>query len=129
MTDILVALLISLLAGMGVGGGGLLVLYMTLVEGIAQREAQGINLIFFLSASLPAFLFNIRKRKLNAKRLLLLSSFGALFSWLGAAAACGCNPSLLRKAFGVFSATTGLISLFSGGKKRGGEKEKLPNRG
>ena len=40
--------LIAVLSGLGVGSGGLLVIYLTLVEKVPQLTAQGTNLIFFI---------------------------------------------------------------------------------
>ena len=49
--DTVVAFFASALAAMGVGGGGLLVIYLTLVRATEQISAQGINLFFFLFSS------------------------------------------------------------------------------
>ena len=38
----------AVLASMGMGGGSILILYLTLIAGVPQREAQGVNLLFFL---------------------------------------------------------------------------------
>ena len=38
----------AVLASMGMGGGSILILYLTLMAGVPQREAQGMNLLFFL---------------------------------------------------------------------------------
>ena len=38
----------ALLAGMGVGGGGLLVLYLVFIKDMGQTMAQGLNLVFFI---------------------------------------------------------------------------------
>lgn len=38
--DVIVSFLASALAGTGVGGGGLLVIYLTLARGLEQLEAQ-----------------------------------------------------------------------------------------
>ena len=38
----------AVLASLGMGGGSILILYLTLMAGVPQREAQGMNLLFFL---------------------------------------------------------------------------------
>ena len=45
--DILVSFLIATLSGLGIGSGGLLVIYLTLLDGMPQLRAQGVNLVFF----------------------------------------------------------------------------------
>ena len=49
--DILAGILIGTLTGMGIGGGGLLVIYLTAVRGMPQLSAQGCNLLFFIFAA------------------------------------------------------------------------------
>ena len=63
MTDFIAGLLCAVLAAMGVGGGGLLVIYLTLVKELPQLYAQGINLLFFLPSALVSLLFKIKLLK------------------------------------------------------------------
>ena len=49
--DILATLLVATLSGMGLGSGGLMVIYLTLIRHVSQLPAQGFNLLFFLFAS------------------------------------------------------------------------------
>ena len=44
----------GVLSGFGVGGGTLLLVYMTVFAGLDQHLAQGINLLYFLPAGLMA---------------------------------------------------------------------------
>ena len=44
----------GVLSGFGVGGGTLLLVYMTAFAGVDQHLAQGINLLYFLPAGLMA---------------------------------------------------------------------------
>ena len=46
-----VGAILGFLSGLGVGGGSLLILWLTAVLGTEQRAAQGINLLFFLPAA------------------------------------------------------------------------------
>ena len=49
--------LTGVLSGFGVGGGTLLLIYLTTFAGMEQSQAQGINLLYFLpsaAAALPA---------------------------------------------------------------------------
>ena len=51
--NILIAVLIAALSGMGVGGGGLLVIWLVLTAGMPAPTAQGINLLFSSYPHLP----------------------------------------------------------------------------
>ena len=51
LLDILAGTAVAVLSGMGVGSGGLLVVYLTLAAGMQQAPAQALNLFFFLFAA------------------------------------------------------------------------------
>ena len=119
MTDWLIAALAGtvtgVLSGFGVGGGSLLLIYMTSFAGVPQTLAQGINLIYFLptaAASLPAHF----KNGYVVKRALLPAvCAGLVCSALTAWAATALDVGLLRKCFGGFLAVIGLRELFRKG--------------
>lgn len=110
--DMVASFLISVLAGMGVGGGGLLVIYLSLVRNNDQLAAQGINLLFFVCASLSALVVNIKKRSLKLMPILMLSVSGALFAIIGSFMASMIDVSLLRKLFGGLLIISGGASFF-----------------
>ena len=58
--DIVMCFLLSAVAGTGVGGGGLFLVYMTGPMGIAQLPAQALNLFYFLASCVPATLTRFR---------------------------------------------------------------------
>lgn len=114
--DLLAGAIIGALSGMGVGGAGLLVIYLTVLRGMGQTDAQGINLYFFLFASTAAMFIHVRKRKIDYKTVLLILAGGIPAAYFGCILASAVSPLLLRKVFGGMLAVTGVISLFS--KKR-----------
>ena len=65
MLNIIVGFMVAMLMGMGVGGGGLFVIFLTLCLNFGQINAQGTNLMFFIIAILSSFFIHIRKRSLN----------------------------------------------------------------
>jgi len=54
LIPLLVGAATGVLSGFGVGGGTLLLVYMTTLAGLDQHLAQGINLLYFLPAGLTA---------------------------------------------------------------------------
>ena len=101
----------GVLSGFGVGGGSLLLIYMTSFAGLAQNAAQGINLLYFLptaAASLPAHF----KNGYVEKRVLLPAvCAGLVCSALTAWAATALDVDILRKCFGGFLIVIGLREL------------------
>ena len=49
--DVIASFIIALLSGMGIGSGGLFVIYLTFMTNADQLSAQGANLLFFLFSS------------------------------------------------------------------------------
>lgn len=54
-------ILSGLLGAMGLGGGGILIIYLSIFTSIPQAQAQGINLLFFLPTAVLALIVYQRK--------------------------------------------------------------------
>lgn len=115
MLDVLAAFFTAALSGMGVGGGGLLLLYLTLFRDVAQWEAQLTNLCFFLAASTASLVIHVMRRKISPSVVILLATGGVAGAFLGSFIAKNTDESMLRIILGVFLAASGVLSLF--GKK------------
>ena len=114
-----VGLLLGFLSGLGVGGGSLLILWLTAALSMEQRMAQGINLLFFLPAAICACLFHMKKKRLPWKTVLPAALAGSVTAALCAFLAGRMETALLRKLFGVLLLFTGLSELFRKPKKSG----------
>ena len=108
----------GVLSGFGVGGGTLLLVYLTAVAGVDQHLAQGINLLYFLPAGLLALPAHVRNGYVEKKALLPCISAGLLCAALCAWAATGLEADLLRKLFGGFLILVGLSEVFLKGLKK-----------
>ncbi len=102
---------IALLSGLGVGSAGIPVLYLTMIEGLPQLTAQGINLFFFLLASAAALAVHVRNTPLLYKCLFLMIPLGLLGSYLGTMLAERVPQALLRTLFGAFLIVSGTLGL------------------
>lgn len=105
--------LVAMLAGMGVGSGGLFIVYLTMVSGMAQLEAQGLNLHFFIFATAAALLLHAKTHPLPLGRLAYVCGVGSIGCALGAILAQNMNGGLLRTVFAVVLIAAGLISFFA----------------
>ena len=111
MLDVVISLAIGILAGLGVGSGGLLVVYLTSFDGMEQRAAQGMNLAFFVFALGAAVLVHLRRRDLSLPILAVIISVGGVGAVLGALTAGWVDTDLLRIALGVLLLIMGGTSL------------------
>ena len=110
----------GVLSGFGVGGGTLLLVYMTLVAGEEQTLAQGINLLYFLPAALLALPAHRKNGYIERKALLPAISAGLVCAGAAAWAATAVDVGLLRRCFGVFLVFVGLWEWM--GKEKGADR-------
>ena len=105
----------GVLSGFGIGGGTILLVYMTAFAGLDQRLAQGINLLYFIPAALLALPNHIKNGYIEKQILIPAISAGLLCAALAAWIATGLEVSLLRKLFGVFLILIGVREFFRKG--------------
>ena len=112
--------LIAALSGMGVGGGGLFVVFLALFTQMDQLTIQGINLLFFLFSSGSAVCVHLTKRQIFGSAVITMALFGILGAVAGSLLGNLIPASLLRKLFGVMLTVSGILSLKSSinGKER-----------
>ena len=118
----------AVLASMGMGGGSILILYLTLVAGVAQREAQGINLLFFLPIGAVSLWLHLRQNRVDKQAVRQFLPTGLLGAALGTAAALWLDQDLLRRGFAVFLLCIGLRQLFPGKKSPPPHEKKIPGQ-
>ena len=114
----LAGLLSGLLGAMGMGGGGVLIIYLTLVAGMEQRAAQGVNLLLFIPCAIVALIIYLKKHLIKWRTALLAAGFGLLGALLGTWLSGTLDISLLKKIFGGMLAIVGIIELFGNSEKK-----------
>lgn len=102
----------GVLSGFGVGGGTLLLLYLTAFAGMEQQLAQGINLLYFLPAAAAALPAHFKNGYVDRAAALPAILAGLASAGLCAWAASGLDTDLLRRCFGGFLVVIGLRELF-----------------
>lgn len=114
---LMISTILGFLSGLGIGGGSLLILWLTVVLDMDPATARTINLLFFIPSAVIACFFRRCRGTLRFRPLLpaILSGCTAalLFSFLSAAL----NVTLLKKLFGILLIFTGLHQLFQKQKK------------
>ncbi len=111
MVNFLVGGALGFLSGLGVGGGSLLLLWLTLAANVPQETARVMNLMFFLPCALIATIFRWKQSRPNwtiALPAILAGLTGAVMgNYLGPMLDTG----LLKKAFGVLFIVCGIREL------------------
>ena len=124
---LLVGTITGILSGFGVGGGSLLLIYLTAFAGISQHQAQAINLLYFLPAALTSLPSHIKNGYVDKRTLFPAILAGLFLSGLTAWLSTGLDMTLLRKLFGGFLLCIGISELLRKEPKKDyskGEKAK-----
>ena len=106
-----VGTVLGFLAGLGVGGGSLLMLWLTLVLGLPHNIARSINLLFFIPTALISSLFRKKQGDLHFKNLLPAMVSATLAAAAGSLAAGYLNVSSIKKVFGALLIFAGIREL------------------
>ena len=110
--SILVGCILGALAGLGIGGGTLLILWLTLVLDMDSGTARAINLMFFIAAAGSVSLVRLRKKTVPWKQLLPAIISGCLAAFLFSIIGQTIHTHILKKLFGGLLIITGLRELF-----------------
>ncbi len=114
---LLVSTLLGLLSGLGIGGGSLLVLWLTWAADMPPETARSINLLFFLPAAIIACCFRFRQGNLKLKPLLPAIAAGCAAAAICAMLGARLDTRLLKKLFGGLLVAAGIRELFYRPKK------------
>lgn len=117
LLNFLIGIATGIVSGFGIGGGSLLVLYLTAVNNIPQRTAGGINLLYFIGCAPFALIGHAKNKRIEWRTAL----------WCGLAAVAiavpvgilfrEINANLLRRLFGVLLLYIGIKELRSNKEK------------
>ena len=109
---LLAGLITGVISGFGVGGGTILMVYLTALAGVAQRTAQGINLLYFLPTAAAALILHAKNHYVEWKAVIPAVLCGCVTAGLLSFVALNMDLGLLKKLFGGFLIVTGLSELF-----------------
>ncbi len=121
MLSWIVGALLGFFSGLGVGGGSLLILWLTLVLETDPRTAGQINLLYFVPCALASSAIRSKRAKFPWKLILPAAAAGCagaiLGIWLGNTA----ETELLKKLFGVLLLAAGIRELLCRPKQKQGK--------
>ena len=116
----LVGAVLGFLAGLGIGGGSLLMLWLTAVVSLDYLTARSINLLFFLPCACISTFLRRKSGQLELKNLLPSILFGCIAAAFTSFLSYRLELTLIKKFFGGLLVATGLRELFYKEKKPGG---------
>lgn len=108
----LISFAIAVLAGLGIGSGGLYLVYLDIFTDTPQKEAQGLNLAFFVFALLLSVVFHLLRGTYQSRRFLASLPLTVLGAVTGSLLAGAVAPERLRAGLGLLFLLSGLYTLF-----------------
>ena len=124
LTGAFTAALIALLSGLGIGSGGLLVIWLTMIGGIDAETARGLNLLFFVFSASAALIVHLLKGRVRLRLVLFLSLVACIGTLLGTYIGSLIDPLLLKRIFGGMLVISGAYTLIGSLKNKRKPTEK-----
>lgn len=114
---LLAGLFSGIIGGMGLGGGAVLIIYLTVFRDMGQLKSQGINLLFFIPIALLAVSIYAYKKQIKWKIVLPIATGGIIGAIGGIYLTDFLGGSLTGKLFGGFLILLGIKEIFFKSKK------------
>ncbi len=109
---LLAGLLSGIIGAMGMGGGAVLIIYLSVFTQTEQLASQGINLMFFIPIGLLAVIIYAFKKQIKWKTTLLLAAWGLLGAVIGLMITDLLGGELTAKLFGGLLILIGIKEIF-----------------
>lgn len=103
----------GLLGGMGMGGGTLLIPFLTMFADVPQHLSQAVNLIAFIPMSLFALIIHVKNKLVDFRYLLWISLPAVASGVLAAYLIKSVSGPVLKRYFGIFLIFLGVVQLSS----------------
>lgn len=111
-TIAVVSLLTGVFASLGLGGGMILIVWLTVFQSFSQISAQGINLVFFIPIAALSLIFHTKNHLVEWKKIIPAIITGTVSVILSSILASKINVVYLSKAFAVFLIIAGINEFF-----------------
>lgn len=100
--EVLIGVISGMITSIGMGGGTILILFLTIFLKVPQHIAQAANLIFFIPTALTTIIVNIKNKNIDFKISINIIIFGIIGAIIGAIISNKIGVRSLRKYFGIF---------------------------
>lgn len=110
--------LAGFIGSLGLGGGGVLVMFLTIFMGVSQLKAQGINLAFFIPVGAFALIWHVKKKLVRWRLALPAVIAGLAGAAGGSLLAMVVGSGITRKIFGAMLLLCGGWELLAPHRKK-----------
>ncbi len=117
LTQLIVGFFAAVISAMGMGGGGILLIYLSAFTPLSQLKSQGINLLFFIPIALVSIFFHNKNKLLRKKAAAYIIISAVPAAALGAFVSGSLDEGFMRKALALFLLILGLKEIIVSFKK------------
>ena len=103
----------GLIGSMGLGGGAVLLIYLTVFEKTPQFKAQGMNLIFFIPVAVLSVAIYAFKKQIRIRKILPVILGGVAGSFLGIYLSKLLGEGFVSKIFAILLVVLGVREFFA----------------
>ena len=102
MKELVFGAISGIVAALGMGGGTILILLLSLFTGLQQHLIQGTNLVVFIPTSITAIYMNVKHKTIDYKLSIIFIVFGIIGAIIGSLLSFKFESQTLKKFFGIF---------------------------
>lgn len=113
MKEIIFGVISGIIAALGMGGGTVLILLLSLFTGLKQHLIQGTNLIVFIPTSIVAIYMNIKHKTIDYKLSIIFIVFGIVGAIIGSLLSFKFESQTLKKFFGIFLVFIAIFEIYT----------------
>lgn len=113
MKELIFGIISGTVAALGMGGGTILILLLSLFSNMNQHLVQGTNLLFFIPTSMVAIYMNIKNKTVdyNFSKIVIIS--GIIGAAIGSLLSLKIDSNSLKKYFGIFLIIISIFEIYS----------------
>ncbi len=108
----------GVISGMGIGGGTILIPALSIFLSVSQKQAQGVNLLYFIPTAAVSLYVHIKNKNIVFKTSFIIAGMGIIGAVFGAVLANKIDTNLLRKLFAAFLLAMGFYEIVKKDKKK-----------
>lgn len=113
MLEFFTGIISGMVSGIGMGGGAILILVLSVFMGVDQHIAQATNLVFFIPTSISAIITTIKEKLINWKIGLPVAISGVIGAIMGAKISVKLDVKYLKRYFGIFLMLITIYEIYS----------------
>ncbi len=110
--EVIFGIIAGIITSLGMGGGAILILLLTLFMNIDQHISQATNLIFFIPTAITSIIINMKNKQIDFKVSKDIIIFGIIGTVIGSYIAVRLSSQNLKKFFGIFLLLIAIFQIY-----------------